>query len=305
MVTTRIIQRFKGFIGLVRPFTLLAPLIVSVCIIISSFFYNSRTEDIFSIWLQIIIPASLTLAILNGASNALNQATDVKADKISKPYRPIPKGIVTINEAKTISFILYTIAFSLSLYVNLIFSVFICLIIIFTVTYSITPRMKDKLFFNQLWVAIPRGLLGIMASWSVFGNPIHPVPLSIGSIVMLFLIGGSITKDITDVEADKKTGTKTIINTYGVKKSAFISLPFLFFPFVIIPLLIEAGILESYLWLLTFLAIPSYLIFYLMIRDKKGCKILENTSAWAMMYFTYFMFAFGFSILTIIGSITA
>ncbi|MCX6667277.1 MAG: UbiA family prenyltransferase [Euryarchaeota archaeon] len=303
MNVIRLKKRVKGFIDLIRPFTLLAPIIVSICIIFASFFYNRITEDIFAVLWRTIIPASFAMAILNGASNVLNQVTDIKSDKISRSYRPIPKGIVSIGEAKVISLFMYIIAICLSIYVNIIFSVFVFLITIFTVTYSVPPRLKDILFLNQLWVAIPRGLLGILASWSVFGNPLQSVPLAIGFIAMLFLIGGSITKDITDSDADRKTGTRTMINTFGVKKAAFISFPFMFFPFVIIPLLINDGILNSNLWLLTFLAIPSYFVFYLMINGKKERKVLENTSAWGLMYITYFVFAFGFSVLTIMGSV--
>jgi len=297
-------QRVKGFIDLIRPFTLLAPIIVSSCIMFASFFYNKMTDDIVAVLWKIIIPASFAMAILNGASNVLNQITDIKADRISRPYRPIPRGIISLGEARVISFSMYFFAFFISMFVNIMFSVFVFLIMIFTVTYSLPPRMKDFLFFNQLWVAIPRGLLGILASWSVFGNSLHPVPLVIGFIAMFFLIGGSITKDITDSDADRRTGTHTLINTFGVKKSAFISLPFMFFPFVMIPLLINSGILNPYLWLLTFLAIPGYLVFYLMIKEEKGRKFLENTAAWGLMYVTYFVFASGFSLLTIIGCVT-
>jgi len=303
MNVIRLKKRVKGFIDLIRPFTLLAPIIVSICIIFASFFYNKIADDIFAVLWRTIIPASFAMAILNGASNVLNQVTDIKSDKISRPYRPIPKGVVSISEAKVVSLFMYIIAICLSIYVNIMFSVFVFLITIFTVTYSVPPRLKDILFFNQLWVAMPRGLLGILASWSVFGNPLQSVPLAIGFIAMLFLIGGSITKDITDSDADRKTGTRTMINTFGVKKAAFISFPFMFFPFVMIPLLINGGILNSNLWLLTFLAIPSYFVFYLMINGRKERKFLENTSAWGMMYITYFIFAFGFSVLTIMGSV--
>ena len=293
----------KGYIDLIRPFTLLAPIIVSICIMIASFFYNKSSDNIYEVFWTTMIPASFALAILNGASNTLNQITDVKSDKISKPYRPIPRGIISIRDAKILSAIMYLLAFSLSLYVNIIFAVFVILITSFTITYSLPPRLKDFLFLNQLWVGIPRGLLGILASWSLFGNVFHPLPLTVGLIAMFFLMGGSVTKDLTDSDADKKTGTRTLINTYGTKKSAFLALPFMFFPFALIPILIECEVLDPYLWLLTFLAIPSYLIFYLMIREDKGCKFLENTSAWALMYVTYFVFASGFSFLTIIGSI--
>jgi len=299
----RLKNRVKGFIDLIRPFTLLAPIIVSICIIFASFFYNKIAEDVFAVLWTTIIPASFAMAILNGASNVLNQVTDIKSDKISKPYRPIPKGIISVREAMSISILMYILAICLSTFVNIMFCMFVILIMIFTITYSVPPRLKDFLFLNQLWVAIPRGLLGVLASWSVFGDPLQSVPLAIGFIAMLFLIGGSITKDITDSEADRKTGTRTMINTFGVKKAAFLSFPFMFFPFVMIPILINNGVLNSNLWLLTFLAIPSYFVFYLMINAKKERKFLENTSAWGLMYVTYFIFASGFSILTIMGSI--
>ena len=298
-------QKIKGYFDLIRPFTLLAPIIVSSSIMIASFFYNGRSGDLYSIWWTVIIPASFALAILNGASNTLNQVTDTESDKISKPYRPIPKGLITHREAKLISFILYVIAIAISLTINPMFCVLVLLIVVFSVTYSIPPRFKDILFVNQIWIGIPRGFLGILASWSVFGNALEPLPLTIGIIAMTFLIGGSITKDILDNEADKKTGTKTLVNKYGVKKAALMVLPFLFFPFAYIPILIDIGVLQSYLWMLTFLCIPAYFIFHLMVKDaKKGCY-LENTSSWTLMYVTYFVFAFSFSILTVIGSISA
>ena len=298
-------QKIRGYIDSIRPFTLLAPLFVSTCIMTASFFYNGEISNVFSVFWSTIIPASFALAVLNGASNALNQATDIKADKISKSYRPIPRGVISTGEAKVISIVLYVMAFYISATISIMFSIFIIFIAAFTITYSIPPRIKNVLFLNQFWVAIPRGLLGVLASWSVFGNPFQPLSLSIGFIAMFFLIGGSITKDVTDSYADKKAGTRTLVNTFGVKKAAFMGLPFMFFPFVMIPIMINNGILESYFWLLTSLAIPGYLVFYLMIREDKGSKFLENTSAWTLMYVTYFVFAFSFSVLTIFGSVVS
>jgi geranylgeranylglycerol-phosphate geranylgeranyltransferase len=290
-------QLSKGYIDLIRPFTLLAPIIVSLCIMFASFVYSKQTEIISHVFFSIMIPASISLAILNGASNALNQVTDLKTDKISKKNRPIPRGDVSIKGALVISIFMYALAITLSLFINTMFLIFVLSITFFTVTYSLPPRFKDKLFLNQLWVGMPRGLLGILASWSVFGNVFESLPLSIGFIAMFFLIGGSITKDIIDNKADKKTGTKTLINTYGAKKASFMVFPFMFFPFAFIPILIDAGLLDSSLGLLTFLAIPSFFICYIMCMNDKKSKRLENTNSWSLMYITYFFLAIGFSIL--------
>jgi len=290
----------KGFIDLIRPFTLLAPIIVSICIMIASFIYNGYDKISSLFWFNIIL-ASISLAFLNAASNTLNQITDLKTDKISKPYRSIPRGDIKIFEASIISVLLYSISFALSIFISPIFCIFVTLIIFFTVTYSIPPRLKDKLYFNMLWVSIPRGLLGILASWSVFGTIMHPLPIIIAVIAMVYLIGGSITKDITDAKADKKTGTITLVNTYGIRNAAMIALPFMIFPFVFIPMFIHAGFLDFQFIYLSLLAIPSFFVFYLMIRDNTKVKKLENSSSWAFMYATYFLFALGFSILTIFG----
>ena len=296
---------FKNYFDLIRPFTLLAPIIVSSCIMIASYFNNKVLGDFSIILWTTVLPASFALAILNAASNTLNQVTDIKTDKISKPYRPLIKSNIPIENALIISILLYSLAIFISLFINPTFLFLILLISFFSITYSIPPRFKDVIFVNQLWIAIPRGLLGILASWSVFGNPFNPLPLVIGLIAMCFLVGGSITKDIVDKEADKKTGTKTLVNTFGIKKAATLSLPFMIFPFCYIPMLIHSGILESYLWILTFLSIPAFLIFYLMIKENRKEGLLENTPSWTLMYVTYFFFAFGFSVLTVISSISA
>lgn len=296
-------HRIKSFIELIRPFTLLAPLFISMCIISASFFYNNISETFSLLFITIILPASLSLALINGASNVLNQITDVDSDKISKPYRPIPKGIISKKEAILTTFILYFFAISLAYTINLKFFIISSIIIFFTISYSIPPRFKKHLFVNQFWIAIPRGLFGILASWCVFGNPLDTLPIIIGLISMFYLIGGSITKDITDSVADKITGTKTLVNTYGVKKAALIVMPIMFTPFLMIPLLIKTNIISAIFWPLTFFAIPCVIICVLMIKsDFRKVGNLENTSSWALMYVTYLLFAVSLSSIIILDS---
>ena len=71
--------RFRGYFDLIRPFTLAAPLFVSMFIMFASLVYNDRFAE-FPDWWITIGQASLTLTFLNAASNALNQATDFEGD---------------------------------------------------------------------------------------------------------------------------------------------------------------------------------------------------------------------------------
>jgi geranylgeranylglycerol-phosphate geranylgeranyltransferase len=296
-------EQARAGIDLVRPFTLAAPFLVSMAMATASLVYNRDQIPITADWFITVGQTSLTIVLVNAASNALNQATDVEADKISKPYRPIPKGIIRADTAQSLAYLLYLFALLRAVTINVWFGIFVFLIMVFTVTYSLPPRMKKYLFINQVWIAIPRGILGILASWSVFGaNPFAPAPLAIGLISTIYLIGGMATKDITDCEADKRTGVHTLINTYGNKKTALISFPFMFFPFVFIPIFINQGALKPYLWPLTFLVAFSFIIFYLILRGKES-DTFENVHAWSLMYLEYIFFAMGFALFTIFSDI--
>lgn len=298
-------KQARGALDLFRPFTLAPPIIVSMSIMVASLIYNYNNgnlnpNEISEYWWITIGQAALTIALVNAASNSLNQAADVDSDKISKPYRPIPREIIKPESAQSLAYILYLFALLRAITINFWFGVFIFLIIIFTVTYSLPPRIKRYLFINQVWIAIPRGLFGILASWSVFGSENlfnDATPWVIGGIAMTYLIGGMATKDITDAEADRATGISTLINTIGVKKTALICLPFMLFPFLFIFIFIHAGLIDGYLWPLSLFMFLSLFIFYLMIKGLES-KTLENVQAWSIMYVEYIFFALSFAILT-------
>ena len=290
--------RARGCIDLFRPFTLAAPFFVSLFIIMAGLIYTKGGLPGFW-WVKAIL-ASFTIVLVNAASNSLNQATDVESDKISKPHRPIVQGVLDVKDAQSLAYILYLSSVVLGMIINAYFGFLVFLIILFTITYSLPPRMKKYLFINQIWISIPRGFLGILASWSVFGDPFTKTPIIIGAIATVFLIGGTATKDILDSMADKMTGVRTLVNTVGVKKAALISLPFMVIPFAFIPFFIFEGALKPYLWPLTFSMIFSFIIYYLMIRGTEN-KILENVHAWSVMYIEYIFFSLGFAILTIFG----
>lgn len=290
-------EHIRGYIDLLRPFTLMAPFVVSMSVMVASLIYTNTPipQD----WWQTVGNASFTVAIVNAASNALNQAADEEGDKISKPYRPVPRGIIGADEAQSLAYILYLFALLRAVIINQWFGFFIFLIMVFTVLYSLPPRTKRLLFLNQIWIAIPRGMLGILAGWSVFGNPWEPLPLVVGGLATLYLVGGMTTKDIVDEKADRLVGVKTLVNVFGIRRAAIISFPFLIAPFVLIPLLIDMGYLENYLWPLSILMLGSLFIFYLMFRGDQESQTLENIHAWSVMYIVYMFYALGFAFLTI------
>src|SRR6476646_629467 len=52
----------------------------------------------------------LMAAVLNAASNALNQIYDLEIDRINKPRRPLPSGRLSSREAWTFTLATYVVA---------------------------------------------------------------------------------------------------------------------------------------------------------------------------------------------------
>jgi hypothetical protein len=68
--------------------------------------------------------------------------------------------------------------------------------------------------------------------------------------------------------------------------------------FGLISPLVYFHIIHYTLFPLVFLSILSVLIGWLMFQKHKNTKC-ENTSAWTLMYATYFIFALSFAVITI------
>lgn len=291
-------KTLKDFLSLLRFYPIFSTLVISLSVMTMSHIVNI---GLLNIEYMHIFLGSFSLCLATAASNVFNQITDIDEDKITKPYRPIPSGIFTIKQAFLISIIFYLLSFSISFFIGFYFLFFTSLFILFTIIYSVYPRIKRIFILNQLWIGIARGFILVLGSWSVFRYPFEPAPLSLGLISCIFLFGGMSSKDIFDSEADKKTGVKTLVNVYGPNRTALFSLflmtmsIFLVIPFVLL------GFFEIYHLVLLLFIIPCFFIYFQMQNVKKYTKF-ENVSAWVAVHATNFLLVFCFCFLTIIFS---
>ncbi|MBI4364403.1 MAG: UbiA family prenyltransferase, partial [Candidatus Latescibacteria bacterium] len=106
-------ERLALYWELARPFTLLAPalgMFTGSVIALGAF-----PPVPLGPWVALkIILGTLMAAVLNAASNVLNQITDLEADAVNKPARPLPSGRVSPGEALRLSGWLYVAAFLLA-----------------------------------------------------------------------------------------------------------------------------------------------------------------------------------------------
>jgi geranylgeranylglycerol-phosphate geranylgeranyltransferase len=252
--------RLADYIVLLRPFTLLAPIFVGLFLTIAVYglTFQSLTRGVY---------VGITLALAQACGQTINQIADVELDKIIKPYRPLPSGRVSREEALGIAFLLMLASVGRAFTISVYFGLMVCLMLFFAVFYSLPPFSPRKLnaWLNLLWMAIPRGFLPIIAIMGYEG--LHYAILS-----FIWCFGWQGTKDIPDVGGDRKFGIKTIANTYGVKA------------LLILSAISTAVYTVLVLWLGKYLLLVVALIgLYGLLNYNEKWKG-ENTVAWAVYY---------------------
>lgn len=287
-------RKLGAYIELIRPFTLLAPLFGGLG---ASLLALSVSDfEAFS-WGGLVYGVG-TLMILNAASNCMNAAFDAHIDRINKPYRPIPRGFVTRDEASSLAFFLYFFAIIRALLINIQFGSLVIIITVITLYYSMPPiRFKKRLWVSNISIAVARGMLGFVAAWSIFGDINDPTPWVIGGILFIFLVGATTSKDFTDVEGDRAFNIRTLPVVYGPKRAALITGPFFILPFVLISL----GVLRGYLideanYLLVLVVWGIYVMVLLRNHATERDPNFENSPVWKHMYLMLFALQMGFAV---------
>ena len=297
-------SRVSLWVELSRPFTLVAPAlgVVSGAITAAGAYpVDPWTRDLFFF----TVTGAAMAAVLNAASNALNQIYDLEIDRVNKPARPLPSGRMTMRDAWVFTVVAYVIALILAWMVapggrhECFWIVLIATILTFA--YSCPPvRTKQRGMWANVTIAIPRGVLLKVAGWSCVKTIFGLEPWFIGAIFGLFLLGASTTKDFADMEGDARGGCRTLPIIYGVRRAAWIISPSLVLPFLLISYGAFAGILTGNFVLLQALAAVMTLygiyVCYLMLRRPDELATDANHVSWAHMYRMMFVAQVGFAL---------
>lgn len=296
--------RAADFLELSRPFTLVAPALGFASGAVTA--AGAVPRELFSRELLIFPLIGLTMAaVLNAASNALNQIYDLEIDRINKPRRPLPSGRLSIRDAWVFTVAAYAAALVLAWLVapggrhECFWIVVVATAITFL--YSAPPfRTKRLGIWANVTIAIPRGVLLKVAGWSAVKTIAGVEPWYIGAIFGLFLLGASTTKDFADMEGDARGGCRTLPIIHGVRRAAWMISPSFVVPFMMISAGVFAGILTGNAILLHGLSLvmTAYGVYvcYLMLRRPEDLAVEENHVSWAHMYRMMFVAQVGFAL---------
>jgi len=96
-----------------RPFTLVAPALGFASGAATA--YGAAPRETWHADLIVYPILGLTMAaVLNGASNALNQIYDLDIDRINKPKRPLPSNRLDMRDAWLFTWAAYAVALALA-----------------------------------------------------------------------------------------------------------------------------------------------------------------------------------------------
>ncbi|XP_022151404.1 homogentisate solanesyltransferase, chloroplastic-like [Momordica charantia] len=211
-----------------RPHTIRGTALGSVSLVTRALIENSHLIK----WSLLLKALSGLFALIcgNGYIVGINQIYDIGIDKVNKPYLPIAAGDLSVKSAW---FLVIFFAVAGLLIVGLNFGPFITSLyslgLFLGTIYSVPPfRMKRFPVAAFLIIATVRGFLlnfgvyyatraalGLTFEWS------SPVAF-ITTFVTLFALVIAITKDLPDVEGDRKFQISTLATKLGVRNISFL-----------------------------------------------------------------------------------
>ncbi len=296
-------KKIAIYIQLIRPFTLVPPAVAVLAggLLAIGFYDKLSLSSPLELWAEFdFIPlfvGAFTYAMLNGASNAYNQVSDLKIDRINRPDRPIPSGKISIKEALGFTLTVYVIGLVIAYIISFSFFVVTAICLIITTLYSTPPvYLKKRFILSTATIALCQSWLFLLAGWLIypFTNPWEPTFWFIGSVLFILLLGACGTKDFTEVDGDGMYGMKTLPILYGNDKAAKMTGAFFVLPFVLIPIGVYTGILVQRTIFLLILFVYGIYINLNMKNLIKPREKGENSRAWRHYYFMLMALQLGF-----------
>jgi 4-hydroxybenzoate polyprenyltransferase len=287
-------NKLSAYVALARPFTLLAPamgmLAYGLAAAGADGSFRLDDADARNIALGVFVAA-----LLNVASNAVNQIFDVEIDRVNKPDRPLPAGALSMTEAWTVTVLAYAGSLAVSALIHPTLLWIVAFTALLTYAYSGPPfRTKRHWAFANVTIATPRGFLLPVAGWMAVALPRgDAIPHDLWVLAAasgLFVVGAATTKDYADMEGDRAGGCVTLPLRFGVETSVNVVAPFLVLPWLGVALATAFGVLGGNHFVLFWGAIALGAVglatVRLLVRDPQALTRASTHPSWVLMYLT-------------------
>lgn len=219
---------FAAIWKFVRPHTIRGTILGTTAIVTRCLLAN---PELFT--LALVPRALLGLVALlcgNGYIVGINQIFDVDIDKVNKPFLPVAAGELSVPLAWAACGAFAAVGAAIvSINFGSLITKLYCFGLFLGTIYSVPPfRLKRSALAAFLIIATVRGFLlnfGVHhATTAAIGLPFSwsPPILFITCFVTVFAVVISITKDLADIEGDRKFNIETFATRMGVKGVSYL-----------------------------------------------------------------------------------
>ncbi len=171
-------------------------------------------------WLQAVamiefVPALWSAAAVVSAvagANAFNDWTDLRADTVNRPDRPVPSGALSPRAALATALVAYAAALVLAARVSLAAVDVVVLWVLLTMAYSLALKGVPGLG-NAVAAAVTASVVyfGALSQSRQIGRPVFAALV----LAFLFNLAREFAKDAQDVDGDRVQGVRTLATVRG------------------------------------------------------------------------------------------
>jgi len=191
-----------------------------------------------------LILAGIIGFIVTAAGNSINDFYDIDVDRINRPDRPLPNGVLTQKNVLVFFAVLIIVALTLNLLLNIYAFGISFISIVLLILYSY--KLKRMPLVGNMIVSLLTALAFIFGG-VVVGN----VTLAIIPAVFAFLINliREVIKDMEDADGDRSLGIRTFPIRFGNKASKYFvfAVSSILFLFTFVPFLFHIYEIEFFL----------------------------------------------------------
>jgi len=205
------------------------------------------------------------VALTTAAGNVINDYYDIDIDRVNRPNRPLPSGILSRRQALYLYVIL--LAFLSFILTDFKQEVVIWIIIWVVLLHLYSGIFKRRYMIGNFVVSSVTGsgfLLGSYCGGNIEAGVIPSL------FAFLFIFGREIVKDCEDIEGDYFFGSKTIAIIIGKKKAMRIAAVIFLLLIISFPIPFFTGIYTKvYLFIIIFSIIPILILSFLLAYRAK------------------------------------
>lgn len=184
------------------------------------------------LWIGLIF---ITVFVITGAGNAINDYFDAGIDAINRPDRPIPSGRITKNSAFRFSIVLFAAGIIISYFIGSDHIPFFIAAFNSVLLYFYASYLKRKAFTGNFSVSYLTGSTFLFGGAAYGGKGIQ-VTLILFFLSMLATFAREIVKTIEDIDGDRKDGASTLPIMIGERPAAYAACAFGLLAVILSPL---------------------------------------------------------------------